>query len=1155
MTQLVTLLKRTLLLSLGILFVPLALSAQSPVALAKGMNPSLNAKQPPQGQRVLLASLLKELEEGYAISFGYADQDVAEKYVTFMLDSKEPLEEQLTQILPPLGLAYRKLNQKFYLIHRQGARQEPVPGLERSSPKNKEKRLLPHSEIGSSLPSLAKVLIREQEQTISGQVSDQSTNEPLPGVNILAKGTSTGTVTDVDGNYRLTVADEVTTLVFSSIGYETIEELINGRSTINLSLSPDVQALDEVVVVGYGTQKKVNVTGAVSQISSDVLEDRPVKNISQALQGTIPGVTVQQQSGAPGSTADIRVRGFSSLNTGGALVIIDGVPGDLNNIHPNDIESVSVLKDAASAAIYGARAAEGVILITTKKGENQPLTIQYRANVGIKKPTRFPEKNNAVKNAELGNLAFTNAGSNPLYPQEFISAYSNPSITAIPREDGSDWDYVADFDWVDYFFDNAFQQSHNIGISGGNETNTYRLSGTWLDENGYFSEYGPDNFDRYTLRLNMGNQLIPNALRVDTWLSFVSSNQLQPPYGYDYLMWTMIQAGSNMPLYNPDGTYARYRMQQNSLQLLEQAGYDNTIGNRLEGRISITWDVLENLAIKAIGGYNVDWSNGTLWGRAYAKYSPNGIVNMGYINQPNRITKNSGYNRYYSAQLQTDYTKSIGNHNFHMLLGGSVEENYFESTSTQRFNILGNEVPALNLGDAEGATNDWDAGEWALASGYARLNYNFKSRYLLEANVRLDGSSRFPTKNQWGLFPSISLGWRLIDEGFMQSQNVFSNLKLRASYGELGNQSGLGLYDHIPVYTVSSELIPFPGGVGQQAWNPRLPSQERTWETIVTTNFGIDMGFFDDQLTVEADYFTKRNENMLVGIELPSVIGISVPTGNYGELKTRGWEALIAWRDEIESIGLNYSVRFNMHDYVDEIIDLEREFAEPSLGFQNLQGYPINAIFAYEADGYFQTQEEVDNWAFQNPNTGVGDIKYVDQDGDGKISVPNDVIFAGTTNARYSYGINVSANWNGFDLSMFFQGVAKRNYYLNSNVLGAFRNPWDNWSFSVQNDYWTPENLDARFPRPLLQGNHNWEFSTHWLQDASYIRFKNFQLGYDLSQNLLKNLDVQTLRIYFSGEDLWEKTNLIVFDPEVSRQDARVYPFNRVYSVGLNVTF
>jgi TonB-linked SusC/RagA family outer membrane protein len=490
-----------------------------------------------------------------------------------------------------------------------------------------------------------------------------------------------------------------------------------------------------------------------------------------------------------------------------------------------------------------------------------------------------------------------------------------------------------------------------------------------------------------------------------------------------------------------------------------------------------------------------------------------------------------------------------------LLVGGSVENNYFDNNSTQRLNIQGNELPALNLGGVENITNDWNAGEWGIVSGFSRLKYDYQERYLLEATVRIDGSSRFPENERWGVFPSVALGWRIDQESFLQEQDLISTLKLRASYGELGNQSGLGLYDHIPVYTVAGTVIPFPGGDQQQAFNPRLPSQSRTWETVTSRNLGIDTGFFGDKLLLTADYFIKRNRDMLINIEVPSAIGISVPSGNFGELETKGWEAAITWRSRVEEIGLQYNIGFNISDSKNKIVDLDQEFAEPVSGFRNIQGYPARSIFAFEADGYFSSEQEIENWAQQGGNLGPGDVRYVDQDGDGVISAPNDLIHAGTLDPRYSFGIDLGAAWRGFDLSVFLQGVGKRNYYLDSNAVGIFLQPWVGNSWEAQNDYWTPENPDARFPRPLLRGFHNYRFSTHWIQDASYIRLKNLQVGYSIPTSVLEKVGIQSARVYFNGRDLWEATDLILFDPEVNTTNGRVYPLNRSYALGLNITF
>ncbi|MCG8308969.1 MAG: TonB-dependent receptor, partial [Cytophagales bacterium] len=937
---------------------------------------------------------------------------------------------------------------------------------------------------------------------------------------------------------------------------------------IDVSMVPDITALEEIVVVGYGTQKKPNVTGAISTVDNEVIQNRPVTTVTEALQGTMAGVTVQQGGGKPGAVATIQIRGFSTLNSpssndplrslkaGGELVIIDGVPGSLNDLNPIDIESISVLKDAAASSIYGARAADGVILVTTKNGKKGGrLTVSYHGNVAIKTPTIFPEQNTPLDNAELANLAAANAGQSPFFPDYLLEALADPNVTAIPNPNNArDYLHSGDFDWVDHFLDRQFQQNHNITISGGGSRSNYNISAGWLDQDGYFAEWGPDNFDRYNFRTNLGIELIPEKLSIDTRLSLVNSELKQPSFD---AMGSVTQAGRNMEIYNPDGNYSRHRFQQNTLQILREAGFNNNKENLVEGRLSLIWNVIDDLKVTATGGYNTSWQKGQLWGRAYYKYNTLGeAINLGWINKPNRIELLNRYGRYYLAQITTEYTKSFNRHSVTILAGGSVEENYLERSWARRLNILGNELPAFNLGGTGDETStNWSAGEWGLASFFGRINYDFDGKYLLEANLRYDGSSRFSDKNKWGLFTSGSVGWLVTNESFMQNQNVFSTLKFRASYGEVGNQSGLGLYDHIPVYVVQSGLVPFPNGDEQRIFAPSLPSQERTWETVQTINFGVEMGFLENRLFLEADYFIKQNLDMLISVSVPKVIGIGVPTLNNGTLETKGWEVLATWRDEVESIGLDYNLRFNIHDQTNKITELTMgEIENPSLSTTGRQaeGYPINSLFLYEADGYYDNQEELDAGASQpgGSNVGIGDIKLVDQDGDGKISNPNDAVYAGTTIPRYVYGFRADASWKGFDFAIFFQGVGKRDLYFNASSLGAFRKPWDNFSFKAQNDYWTPENPDARFPRPLQRG-HNYESSTHWLQDASYIRLKNIQIGYTIPTGVVENL-----RVYFNGENIWEKTNLIMFDPEVNSTNPRAtYPLNRIYSLGLNVTF
>ncbi|MFV0506696.1 MAG: SusC/RagA family TonB-linked outer membrane protein [Bacteroidales bacterium] len=988
------------------------------------------------------------------------------------------------------------------------------------------------------------------QKAITGKVIDQQ-GVGVAGASVVIKGTTKGAITDVDGAFSINAPKDAI-LVISFMGMHTQEINPQGKTALNVVLKEDIGLLDGVVVVGYGTQNKANLTGSVAQIKSEAIENRAVTSVSQALQGTMSGVTVQQTNGSPGANANIRIRGFSSLNSGGALVIVDGIPGSLNDLNPNDVASISVLKDAASAAIYGARAADGVILVTTKTGEEGKIKVSYRGNIAFLKPTILPEQAHSYDGAILANLAARNASASPFYSESMIEAMRDPSMTAIPRADEQEWDYVADFDWADYFLKNYFTQNHNLSVSGGSSKNQYLLSMAWLDQNGYFSEYGPDNFDRYNLRLNMVNELIENKLSLETRLNFSNSSQKETSVGTGSLIQSVVQAGRSMPLRNPNGTYARYRMQQNTMQLLKEAGFDEDLTNRLEGQMSLNWKVYKDLSIKSRVGYTVNWKKGTLFGRAYYKHRPSGASNFGWVNQPSRVILDNSFNKYYTAQTTANYDKSVNKHNFKLLAGASVEENHYETNNATRFNILGNEMPALNLGSASSAKNDYGGNEWGIVSGFGRFNYDYDGKYLFEANLRADASSRFSESQRWGYFPSVSGGWRISEENFMQNASFISNLKLRASYGEVGNQNGLGYYDHIPVYTVSDALIPFPAGNEQQIYNPKLPSQNRTWETISTTNFGIDVGLFDNRLTFEGDYFIKWNRDMLIGIEVPSVIGINVPTNNYGELRTKGWEISLAWTDEWEEIGLKYNVRVNLYDQTDEIKSLSQSFVNVSAGIKNLQGYPVNSIFAYEAAGYFQTDTEAQSWAFQHANTAAGDIKYIDQDNDNKITAPNDLKYVGNTTPRYVYGINFGAEWKNFDLSMLFQGVGKRNYYLNGTIMQPYYNTWDNNSFAVHQDYWTPDNPNALFPRPYMGSSWNYQWSTHWLQDASYMRLKNLQIGYNWSP---RNIGIEKIRIYFSGENIGELTDFIMFDPEISSTNAFSYPLNRSYSFGLNLTF
>lgn len=992
--------------------------------------------------------------------------------------------------------------------------------------------------------------------TVTGNIKDDS-GEPLIGVTVmLMSNKSIGTISDYEGNFTLSNVPPGDKIFISYVGYKDQTIMVKTDGLINVILKEDTQTLDEVVVVGYGTQKKINLTGAVESVDSETLENRPIKSATDALQGIVSGLTVTSGTGQPGEFSSFKIRGNTSVNSVGALVIIDGLPGDINLVNPQDIESISVLKDAASAAIYGARAAEGVILVTTRSGKSEKVRVEYSGNVSFNHPTRLPKSNTGLNHALLSNEAFKNAGLGVQFPVDAIAALKDPSISAIPK--GNDWIYTDNMDWIETMMDHSFQQAHNLTVSKAAKGLKYLFSAGWLDQNGMFAEYGPDNYDRINLRSNISLDIVQDKLMLDSKITYLQTNKLYHPqfstWSIPYI--TFIQAGPNMPIYDPNGNYSRYRMQANPIQALREGGEGKNKQQTIEGVFTLSYKPIKNLTLKAVGGANIKNRQVKEWRRQYGKYGPDGLISMGAGQAgPNKITQDARTTRYLTGQLLAEYKLKLHKHDLNILGGWSAEEEVYEKLEGIRTNIVGNELPALGLGSTDGWSNNAEDTEWALVSGFMRMNYAYADKYLFEANFRADASSRFSKSHRWGIFPSFSIGWRITEEEFMKSQKIFSNLKLRASWGQLGNQNGLGLYDHIPQYKVSG-YYPFANELGQWASVEKLPSEQRTWETVEMANVALEMGFLNNRLSVTAEYFIKRNKDMLVNIEMPSVIGIDVPTGNYGELEVKGWDFSIGWQDRAGE--LDYSLRFNLSDQKDKLVDYGIEYNGFTAGInQKVQGYSLGSIFGYKTDGYFTSKEEVKNSAVINRSVvGVGDIKYIDKDKDGKISAPNDLEYLGTTNPRFVYGLSLNANWREWDFGVIFQGVGKRSFYLKQEIMAPFSVTWGNFSYEMHNDYWTPENPNAALPRHYAGSGHNYKTSDHWLQNAAYMRMKNLQLGYSFKKELLSKAGIERLRIYFSGENLLEFSKLNKnFDPELTDANGFVYPIMRNFSCGVNLTF
>jgi len=1006
--------------------------------------------------------------------------------------------------------------------------------------------------------------------TITGKVLHED-RTPAVGAIVTLKGTGTVAVADTEGSYRIAAPGDGT-LVFTMLGSVPQEIPINNRSWINVTLAEDVSLLEEVVVVGYGTQKKVNLTGAVAQVGGEALINRPVVNATGALQGVLPGVTVFRGSGQPGSEGyGIRIRGFSSANATNALVLVDGIQMDMNLLNPDDIESISVLKDASASAIYGARAAGGVILVTTRKGAAGKTRINFNSYYGINATARQPQRLNSWDEQLLIDESRINATGNPEFSAEQMEWLSNPNFSTRPNPTQDRWEYFGNNNWLKEGMDkyNAMQ-NHTLSVSGGNDKTNYLVSGSYYKRDGVL-RYGPDDNSRYNIKANINTEL-NKYMRLEVVAGYIGSVVNENAYGTEQIINRLYRSRARQSLYVPeeDITGQPYNgdLQINAVDIEKNAGLEQRLYESFTGRINLkVHSLVKGLSLDLSGWRNQDYYSMENDSRTLLWYGRTTNTVRFRINDPN--TKNMVKNRGYHNNLQgvLTYNLSLADaHNFTLLGGGSFEEYRRDEFSAGAQSMITNDFFSFNFADPLTKTNGDNNATWAMGSFFGRFNYNFREKYLFEGSFRYDGSSRLAPANRWQLFPSFSAAWRIDQEQFMQDQNL--SLKLRGSWGQLGNGAVLGLYDYIALLTsglTQSGNLVFNDTRTQYLYQSQLASPQKTWETVQQANIGIDAGFLRERLTLTADYYVKRNKDMLASLNLPSLMGVTVPVMNIGELKSWGWELDLRWRDKINTF--NYRLGFNISDNQNKLVKYD---GRNSLGnggvIPLLEGYPLNTVWGYRTDGFFQTNEEYQAYKqtvstpFFPNNAGAGDIKYLDLNGDGVISPggatpenPGDLVYLGTTNARYTYGVDLGLDWKAFDFSVFFQGAAQRRFLINegtlSPMLGTADMPW-----TIHMDRWTPENPDAYFPRMYQTSAHNYRASDRWAQNGNYLRLKNIQLGYTVP---VRWSQVQRLRVYFSGQDLWEKTDVMnVFDPEVGNNvSATTYPFYRSFSFGLNLTF
>ncbi|MDY3070164.1 MAG: TonB-dependent receptor [Parabacteroides sp.] len=985
---------------------------------------------------------------------------------------------------------------------------------------------------------------------ITGTVVDDA-GIPVIGANVMVKGTTNGTITDLDGKFVLDVP-EGSVLEISYIGYLTQTVKANGGN-ISVALKEDTQKLDEVVVVGYGTQTKSSLTSSIVEIKGDKLTNLPVSNISRAIDSYVPGITASATlSEKPGSSTELSIRGENSINNSAPLVLIDGIEGDMSTISPNDVDNISVLKDAASTSIYGARAAGGVILITTKKGgKNEKIRVNYSGAYSLREATRLPEKLSGWDYAQYRITAESAAGQVSEFDnQAVLDAIRDPNITEIPAPGRPLTHFIgtADVDHVKEMMGTANMHDHSLSITGGNNKISFLVSGNILKEDALF-KYGDFGFIRYNMRSNIDFDLT-DRISMGVRINFSNSNTDQPVRGWDTEIHQAYLSQPTMPIkWTTTGDWGGNN-DGNSIQDLVEGGHHIIKTDRLDFSANLSVNILKGLKWNTIVGGSLNWNNATREEKSIYRYSVKPGVPVGKLFVPNNLIRENTKTLYRNIQTFFNYSlPSISNHNIGIMAGSSYEDQYSDFLYGNRQEFLSNDLMGsldLGIGDQYSGGN---ITEWGIASVFARFNYNYNKKYFLEASFRSDASSRFVKGKRWGFFPSVSASWRIIEEGFLKDQNLLSDLKVRASWGNTGNQNSIGLYDYLAQMKIGDSYYPFGVNNAMTVFvrQNALASQERSWETVNIKNFALDYGFLKNRLTGSFEYYIKDNKDMLIPVELPAVIGFDVPTFNAGELRVWGWELALRWKDQIGK-DFSYGINISLQDSRNKITKFEGAKNIIS-GIQNIEGYPIGSYFGYLTEGLFQSKDEVKEHAFQHLKNDAGDVKYVDLDGNGKIN-SGDLTYLGNIKPRYVYNIGVNMQYRGFDLELLFDGVGRKSVNLNQDLAVPVKFA----RFEGQTDYWTPENPSATWPRAYFNDTWNWWISDRTLHDASYFSCKNIQLGYNIPKQLLERIFVERLRLYVNVR------NPFIIDNYVSYLDPRLnaynnYPVLRSYTIGLNLTF
>lgn len=1105
---------------------------------------------------IRLSDAIKKIEQASEYRFFYDSGKIDLNQRVSLQAKDQPVNVAITAMLKPTDIDYQITRQQIALFPRQ-----------------------------------QKTQLENKEKLIRGKITDDR-GEAVIGANIVEKGTTNGTITDIDGKFSLRVATGAS-LAITYIGYSGQTVKVGNQSEITVVLKEDTETLDEVVVVGYGVQKKVNLTGAVGTASGKMLQNRSVANVGQALQGAIGNLNITHSSGQAGSAPTFNIRGETSITGGEPLILVDNVPvtaDEFSRINAQDIDNISVLKDASSAAIYGARASFGVILVTTKKGEGEKVKINYSGNVSVNNMPNLPELvTDPYTVANWKNIA--GKGWYTFFDDETLDyarqRSADPSLPAayLSAAQPETWQYLGAVNWFEAAFKkNSFFHNHNLSISGTTKKVSYYFSGEYYNNNGILKE-GTDHYNRYNLRNKLDYKLT-DWLELGTNLAYTYYSN-DEPYNLDYFFHNLNRTNTLDLIHNPDGSWTDSGA--GMIGRLAEGGRSVSKSGNFQGTFSATFNLIkEVLTVKANATYRKKDLKKHSWDTpVWAKKGPDAEETLTTYDPFTAIPFSNKYNtteEYTVYDVFANFQKTFREkHAVAVVAGFNQEEYKYDFFSAGRDQLISHTLPSMQLATGEKSLEE-KLESWALRGAFYRLNYTFDNKYMIETNGRYDGSSRFPKNDRFGFFPSVSGGWIISEENFFAPlRKVVDFVKIRGSYGALGNQN-VGAYEYIANMPASQLKVLLDGQIPVGVEAPGLVASSLTWEKVKTVNGGIDFTLLSNRLSASFDLYRRDTKGMLAkGETLPNVLGTKVPKINAADLCTKGWEMSIGWRDQF-SLGdkpFQYNARFILSDnravitkYANPTRSLTGYDASKLESREYYEGESVGEIWGLTTLGFFQSQEEIDRHADQTtvmsyPNDRVtepGDLKFADLNGDGYVNSgnwtvddPGDYRVIGNTTPRYNFSLDLYADWNNFDIRAFLQGTGKRDWYPAANnhyFWGLYAMPWTN-VFKEHMDHWTPENRDAKFPRPKSYIAWNQKElgapQTKYLQNAAYCRLKNLTLGYTIPKTLLRKANIEHLRIYFSGENLFTLKQLPRhIDPE--GLDNNLYPYLRTFSFGINLT-